>query len=194
MSDETGWVGLRGVPNHGTRGRYARGCRCDECRAYNARVSAHYRSLYRRPGAKKTRSDKGIKKGPQVPLVHGTSSGYRSHQCRCDECRRWAADYNRQWRQRRDNHSRQYMRAYHHARRSAQAPATPESREYIAIISTDPCVYCGAPAEHIDHITPVAVGGDSSWSNSAPTCRTCNISKGAKSLLRYLLYRKQIAA
>src|SRR5690242_13435179 len=29
-----------------------------------------------------------------------------------------------------------------------------ETSEYVKILRKDPCVYCGAPCEHIDHIIP----------------------------------------
>ena len=50
------------------------------------------------------------------------------------------------------------------------------------------CVYCGAEDDefHIDHIHPVALGGDSSIQNLAVACRSCNLSKGAKPLSEWL--------
>ncbi|MFG3660250.1 HNH endonuclease [Streptomyces sp. NPDC047706] len=61
--------------------------------------------------------------------------------------------------------------------------------EYRAIIIRDPCVYCGAPAEAIDHIESIANGGLDSWENLAPVCTSCNCSKQAKDLLDFLMYR-----
>lgn len=46
----------------------------------------------------------------------------------------------------------------------------------------DSCVYCGAPAEHTDHIHPLARGGRHCVANIAPACAPCNLSKGAKIL------------
>lgn len=74
-----------------------------------------------------------------------------------------------------------YNRLAAHGRRGVKYDA--EAREYVAIILNDPCVYCGAAASEVDHITPVSRGGDGQWSNLAPACRTCNAAKCDRSLL-----------
>lgn len=58
------------VIQHGTRKRYEKGCRCDECRAATSSYMAKYR---------KTR-DVGA-----LTFPHGTHHGY-SCGCRCDQC------------------------------------------------------------------------------------------------------------
>lgn len=50
----------------------------------------------------------------------------------------------------------------------------------------DPCVYCGAPAENVDHIQPRAAGGSDHWGNKAPTCFWCNQAKGTQNVLLFL--------
>lgn len=182
---------------HGTRIGYARGCRCDDCRAHTAQYSRDRRAqqpkLPRRP-----RSDKGVKKVTLKVEDHGTTRAYSYHRCRCDACKKAASDYNRTWREANRERYREALRrfarlnpdkvrGYSGAR--AAVPFTEEALDYADLIERDPCVYCGAPSESIDHIDPVAVGGDSDWNNLAPACLTCNSSKGAKSLLRFLMYR-----
>lgn len=44
------------------------------------------------------------------------------------------------------------------------------------------CHYCGAPAEHIDHILPRCKGGEDSQDNLVAACASCNLSKGGKIL------------
>lgn len=48
------------------------------------------------------------------------------------------------------------------------------------------CMYCGAhpPAAvlHVDHIHPVAEGGDNDINNLVTACEPCNLGKGARSL------------
>lgn len=48
------------------------------------------------------------------------------------------------------------------------------------------CQYCGAhPPEtvlHVDHIIPVAEGGDNDQDNLITSCEACNLGKGARSL------------
>jgi 5-methylcytosine-specific restriction endonuclease McrA len=42
------------------------------------------------------------------------------------------------------------------------------------------CFYCGALAEHIDHIIPISRGGRHSIGNLTGACASCNLSKGSK--------------
>lgn len=68
-------------PLHGTKYRYNRGCRCDECREASRR---HQRSLRQKE-----------------PRQHGTVSAYINFACRCNPCRKAGSDNNRQYRERR---------------------------------------------------------------------------------------------
>lgn len=58
---------LRKVPDHGTRTRYRRGCRCEDCRRF---IREDHRRL--------------VERGPSK---HGTDSSYRNYGCRCKACR-----------------------------------------------------------------------------------------------------------
>jgi len=51
------------------------------------------------------------------------------------------------------------------------------------------CCYCGGFVDkiYIDHIVPYAEGGPTSWINLAPSCNNCNLRKGRKSLLEFLI-------
>ncbi len=40
------------------------------------------------------------------------------------------------------------------------------------------CIYCGRAFQHLDHLVPVMAGGRHAVWNLAPSCRTCNTSKG----------------
>lgn len=40
------------------------------------------------------------------------------------------------------------------------------------------CVYCGATAEHIDHVLPLIQLGSCHPDNCVAACKTCNCSKG----------------
>lgn len=57
---------------------------------------------------------------------------------------------------------------------------------YRAVLMADPCAYCGASAECLDHITPMASGGGHDWQNITATCTSCNNAKGGRSLLAFL--------
>lgn len=62
--------------------------------------------------------------------------------------------------------------------------------DYVTLLRNDPCVYCGAPSESLEHINPISVSKDDTWSNLAAACRFCNTSKKDKDLLGFLLTRK----
>jgi 5-methylcytosine-specific restriction endonuclease McrA len=53
---------------------------------------------------------------------------------------------------------------------------------YLAIRSEGPCVFCGALADTVEHITPLARGGWEHPDNLVPACGSCNFSKGPKLL------------
>ncbi|MFJ9318828.1 HNH endonuclease [Streptomyces globisporus] len=50
------------------------------------------------------------------------------------------------------------------------------------------CVYCDAPAEHLDHITPIARGGRDVEFNVIPACAPCNLSKADQTLAEWLAF------
>lgn len=47
------------------------------------------------------------------------------------------------------------------------------------------CVYCGSPAESLDHAKPKAKGGETVTSNLLPACKSCNQDKGSKELFEW---------
>lgn len=133
----------------------------------------------------------------RVPVQHGRSSEY-ARGCRCDACKKARTKQNNEWRLANPEkflaNQRRYRRRNPHKTRPANiaralAPFDDEALAYADLIARDPCVYCGGPAGEIDHIRAVTRGGDSSWGNLAPACKRCNSSKGAKSLLEFLMYR-----
>ncbi|MGW0523033.1 HNH endonuclease [Crossiella sp. NPDC003009] len=50
----------------------------------------------------------------------------------------------------------------------------------------DLCLYCGARSAHLDHLWPLVHGGDDAAWNLSPACAACNLSKGSRSLGRWL--------
>ena len=42
------------------------------------------------------------------------------------------------------------------------------------------CQYCGAFADHVDHIIPRSQGGGSAEDNLVAACAECNMHKGAR--------------
>lgn len=47
------------------------------------------------------------------------------------------------------------------------------------------CAYCGADAQHVDHVVPLARGGSNSIGNLLPACKSCNLSKHASLLIEW---------
>jgi 5-methylcytosine-specific restriction endonuclease McrA len=90
--------------------------------------------------------------------------------------------------------------------RGHYARATPEQKQAIRLrsrrkgaarpdaeygVQGDPCCYCGARMEHVDHVDPVARGGGGGWENLTAACAPCNLTKGARTLLVYLVERRR---
>jgi hypothetical protein len=72
------------------------------------------------------------------------------------------------------------------ARRLAAEIAGPVPAEvYAAVLDSGPCVYCGAPAEHVDHVRPLARGGPEHPDNLVPACADCNLGKGSRLLTEW---------
>lgn len=55
------------------------------------------------------------------------------------------------------------------------------------------CAYCGEPAQTIDHIRPRIAGGSDDATNLVPACRSCNGSKGARSLESWVEWMRTVA-
>ncbi len=49
----------------------------------------------------------------------------------------------------------------------------------------DACVYCGDPAKSLDHVIPLARGGEHAVGNLVPACLPCNKSKSDKLLTEW---------
>ena len=51
------------------------------------------------------------------------------------------------------------------------------------------CAYCHYQEKHkeltLDHIIPIKKGGDDSYTNLLPACRTCNLSKGHQAVRQW---------
>lgn len=65
--------------------------------------------------------------------------------------------------------------------------AVPYRRSDILARWGGTCAYCDEPAEHLDHVVPIAAGGADAAHNLVPACGACNLSKGARSLADWAL-------
>jgi 5-methylcytosine-specific restriction endonuclease McrA len=98
----------------------------------------------------------------------------RARRDRREHMRTYGPEYRHRW-----NH-------YNRLRRLGVALPDPEADEYALVLRRDPCSYCGGSSEHIDHIVPIARGGDGRWDNLTAACANCNFSKSAKPLPGFL--------
>lgn len=96
---------------------------------------------------------------------------------RCDRCRR--ADLPEDIRKAKDISQANARRA---RKRLAQVAGPVPRGTYIEVIASGDCVYCGAEAQHVDHVRPLSAGGWEHGDNLVPACSSCNLSKGAKLL------------
>lgn len=87
---------------------------------------------------------------------------------------------------------RQKHQAANRARERRLGRPDQETVDYDAILRADPCSYCGASMEHVDHIDAVAEGGRNHWANLTAACRHCNRSKSVDSLLSFLLRQLRV--
>ncbi len=181
----------------GTRGRLPK--RCPDCHRthWNDWQREKHRDVYRRP----CRVAKCVDCHRFIGIF--TRSGRLPS--RCDSCglaymrRKEAAKRKRnataiRAAQRRfsERHPDRVRRnsALQAAKRRA-APAFLVTRKEVARLMAAPCLYCGAPSDHIDHIIPVSRGGVHSIGNLTGACAKCNQSKSNKLLVEWRLQRKE---
>lgn len=79
----------------------------------------------------------------------------------------------------------EWVRSQNAARRVACA----QTRDYTLTLSFDPCCYCGAPTDEIDHIDPISRGGANQWENLTASCKACNRAKSNRALLAWMAIR-----
>ena len=62
-----------------------------------------------------------------------------------------------------------------------------QTAEFAELIRMDPCAYCGAKSETVDHIVAISLGGEHTWTNLTGACHACNSGKRSRDVLSYLL-------
>lgn len=89
------------------------------------------------------------------------------------------------------------MQTYHSLREAKikNAPGTgitPAEWRTIKNETDNRCVYCGKKFDvlEIDHVEPLTKGGRHDVDNIVPACKSCNSSKGNRTLLRFFLQRQ----
>jgi 5-methylcytosine-specific restriction endonuclease McrA len=96
----------------------------------------------------------------------------------------------RQWRL--ANHVRvlEYLRRYRcNASRAGGVVTAKQINDRVKFFG-GVCSYCGGPYEHLDHAIPLSRGGTNWPANLRPACQHCNLSKGAKSAMEFIQWRR----
>lgn len=65
----------------------------------------------------------------------------------------------------------------------------PNTRQRVLREHGGECLYCGAKAKTVDHLTPVARGGRNVRANLVAACLGCNLRKGSRTLREFMLSR-----
>lgn len=92
------------------------------------------------------------------------------------------AEANRRWRVANAGAVRTSQRAKAIRRKHGGTLATSELRAAMA----EPCAYCGAEPEHVEHCTPIVRGGRNDADNVVSACEACNLRKGRQTVLEFL--------
>ncbi len=97
----------------------------------------------------------------------------------------------RDWRATHPDRTREAWRAAAQLRRArlASVLATLTAAEWEAILEAAgyACIYCGSRERpSMDHLMPIARGGQHTAENVAPACLPCNLSKGTKTAHEFL--------
>lgn len=82
-------------------------------------------------------------------------------------------------------------RTYSNQSRDQAFSVHPDTVEWMEVLRSDPCAYCGDAMREWDHIEPrtrwyEGVPGWNEWSNLTASCKSCNRRKNARSLLSFL--------
>lgn len=156
---------------------------CRECAAQRDRETRERRKAHN--AAKNPYSDPTPKRcsdcgqtRPRTDYLQdgSTADGLQRH---CRECN---VQRVREWELKNPDKRREIVRARDRRRRARkrQNGTVPYREEDVFAASDYLCVYCGAPAEEVDHLIPIALGGaDAPW-NVVATCIACNRGPGGK--------------
>lgn len=108
------------------------------------------------------------------------------------------------WRKANPDRIKEHRRGWHQRHREANiarmAARRAKAREYVVSdrdlrrIMAQPCAHCGSGERlHLDHIVPLARGGQHAVGNLQMLCQRCNQSKGKKVMTEWRAWLAQAA-
>jgi len=149
----------------------------------NAEFVAQFRKAYRERNAEKIAEGKRDWRRRNATWADDASKRWQ------EANRELVRKYHRTSRERNPDRDKKYYQANKHRYRAASArrrrvianqPKFKVTAKDFERIMRNPCIYCGAKAQHLDHVIPIARGGLHKIGNLAPACAKCNLSKSAK--------------
>lgn len=176
-------------------------CLCGSCKTCKARA-AKRRYVARHPEYRQRQTTAARAKHAAEPTPHREALE-RSRKADLNRARAHGAkqrernreSYRAKSRVRTARYRKRHLERARAATREAERVRRAQSRDaacregaaaFAVILRADPCSYCGAPCEHIDHITALAAGGEHSPENLTAACAPCNSRKSARPLLLFL--------
>ena len=103
----------------------------------------------------------------------------------CAPCRKAAAARHRRNYYARITHDKRHTLAQRRRAAGYGVAHEPYSRTAVFERWNYTCAYCDAPAEHLDHVTPLSKGGEDKESNMLPACAPCNLTKSDRTLAEW---------
>lgn len=86
----------------------------------------------------------------------------------------------RSWRSRNPDRTAANGAAKKARKRGARCDSPAAMRAWVALLRLAGCEYCGAPYEHLEHMTPLGRGGSHTIRNTTGSCARCNLNKHGK--------------
>ncbi|NOR03661.1 HNH endonuclease [Mycolicibacterium fortuitum] len=159
---------------------------CRSCREWHARedfnadrsrgdgLAAQCRASFRRTAPGPTKPERRVARAQGEAWCSKCEDWLSASDVRGGLCR---THRNEAWREQYRANPAPY-RGRAAARRRGVAHVGPETRAALFEATGGLCAYsCGRPAEHLDHVIPVAMGGKTVYGNMVPACPSCNSSK-----------------
>lgn len=191
--------GICGIELSNSNARFCKGCRLARRRQLYAELKVQNPEKYQALVKKKAEE---VKRSLRDPIkyqqkINREKIYYREN---IEEKKKYRQEYhikNRNLRNQRTKEWRQHnphKTATYDANKRSRDPLDSELVKAVYAYYYYTCVYCGHYGSELslEHILPIARDGTNEFDNLAIACKSCNCSKGDKTLLEYLIYRQKL--